>query len=73
MRRFLFRHQREGETGFVAVLRIGDYAYGGWLGYGKPIWWKPRFLGRGNCKYGFGFGWLVLCFNVQIVELEKKI
>ncbi len=73
MKRFLLRHQRQGETGFVIGLRIGNYTYGCWLGYGKPVWWKPRFIGRGKAKYGLGFGWLILCIRVQIVEMEKEL
>ena len=74
-KRFQLIHRRQGETGYIAILRLGKFAYAGWIGYGKPVWWMPRFLGSGNgeyCKYGFGFGWLLLCFRVQIVSLDKK-
>ena len=70
MKRFLFRHIKSIETGFVVGVRLRSRSYAIWLGYGKPIWWKPRFLGRGKGIYGFGFGWLLLCFRVQVFELD---
>ena len=74
MDRFLFRHERSDESGFAAGIRFGHYGFLGWLGYGKPVWWKPRFFGKkdGLTVFGFGFGWLLLCFQVQIVELRKE-
>ncbi|KKN91126.1 hypothetical protein LCGC14_0219910 [marine sediment metagenome] len=69
---FRFRHRRQGETGYVAILWRGNWALAAWCGYGKPVWWKPRFMGKGNARYGFGFGWLLLCFRVHIIELKKE-
>jgi len=39
------------------------------------VWWKPRLLGKGDdgARLGFGFGWLLLCFQVKIVELEIPV
>jgi len=72
MDRFFFNHNRGLMKGFAFGFRFLHHGYLAWLGYGKPVWWKPRLLGRGNdgARYGFGFGWLVLCFQVKIVELE---
>lgn len=72
MRKFLCIHTKKPETGFAIGVRLGDWVYGVWLGYGKPIWWKPRFIDRGNAHYGIGFGWLFLCFRVQIIKYKKK-
>ncbi len=55
----------------MKALRLGNYAYACLLGYGKPVWWKPRFIGQGNAQYGAGFGWLLLCFRVQVFGIEK--
>lgn len=74
MIRFVFKHLMEHEPGFnniskgfIAVVHINGWSYGVWLGYREPIWWKPRFIGRGKAHYGAGFGWLFLCFRVQIL------
>lgn len=71
MKRFLFRYHSESPAGFVIYFRLGHYGYGIWLGYGKPVWWKPRLIGRGKADYGFGFGWLLLCCRVQVRKIEK--
>lgn len=72
MKRFSFEHIIRGGTGYIVVLRIGKRAYAGWLGYGKPVWWKPRFLKGGKGYEGFGFGWLLLCFRVAMVGPDKE-
>lgn len=64
-KRFLFRRSKV-ERGFVIATRLFDYTCAVWFGYGKPVWWKPRFFGRGESKYGFGLGWLLLCFSIQV-------
>jgi len=69
MKRFIFKHVRNHEHGFAVGLRLGRRGYLGWLGYGRPVWWKPRLLNDG-ARLGFGLGWLLLCFQVKIVELE---
>ena len=71
MNRFKFRHVTQEETGFILLVRLGKFVYAGWIGYGKPVWWKPRFLGCGEkpCIFGFGFGWLLLCFQIRIVKM----
>lgn len=71
-KRFLFRHDRSPHTGFVGGVRMGHHVLIGWLGYGKPVWWKPRFIGKGKAKYGFGFGWLLLCFKIQVVSVKNS-
>jgi hypothetical protein len=70
-KRFSFSHIKGPEGGFILGLGLFNHVFAAWLGYGKPVWWKPRFMGRGSSKYGFGFGWLLLCFRVQIYELEE--
>jgi hypothetical protein len=79
MKRFIFKHKRQSdfshpdcETGYAAALRFGKWAIVTWCGYGKPVWWKPRFSGKGSCLCGFGFGWLLLCFRVHVIELKKE-
>lgn len=68
-KRFLFKHKYVPHTGFVVGFRSGRHVYCGWLGYGKPVWWKPRFIGRGKAIFGFGFGWLLTCFKIQVFEV----
>ena len=69
--RFIFEHRNKSlHTGFVIGFKLFDHAFVGWLGYGKPVWWKPRFSGRGVASYGCGFGWLLLCFRIQVFEIE---
>ena len=65
-RDFLFKYisGRESGPGFIIAVKCGQWALASWLGYGKPVWWKPRFT-------WVGFGWLILCFKVQIIELER--
>lgn len=74
MKRFIFIHTDKPETGFVVGLRIRDRGYLGWLGYGFPVWWKPRLLNNKDdgARFSFGFGWLLLCLQVKIVELELE-
>jgi hypothetical protein len=69
MKRFQFKRELEHPTGFALGLRIGEHTYGFWLGYGRPVWWKPHFIGREKSKFGFGIGWLLLCFRVQVFEV----
>ncbi len=64
-----FNHKRKYPMGFAIGCRVGKYMYGFWIGYGRPTWWKPRFFGPENAKFGFGFGWLLLCFQVQVFEV----
>lgn len=72
MRKFLCRHiKKPYDTGFVMGVKLGDWTYAIWLGYGRPIWWKPRFIRKGNIRHGFGFGWLLLCLQVRIIELKN--
>lgn len=72
MKRFLFCHKRGVvENGFVCGFRFRHHGYIAWIGYGHPVCWKPKLLGRkkdGKCR-GVGFGWLLLCFQMKIVEL----
>jgi len=63
MKRFIFRYDKEYPKGFVMGLRLHNWSIAIWLGYGKPIWWKPRFIGSGRTEYGFGFGWLFWCLR----------
>ena len=74
-KRFLFHNVRGVENGFACGFRFRHHGYLAWLGYGKPVWWKPRLLGKGDdgARLGFGFGWLLLCFQVKIVELEIPV
>lgn len=66
MRRLLFKHFREGDKGFAFGLRIGSWTYAGYFGYGFPVWWIPRVIGRGKARLGFGFGWLLFCIRFQV-------
>jgi len=74
MNRFYFnRHSGYGSNGLVVAVRFyGKMALGAWLGYGKPVWWKPRVIGKGRALWGIGFGWLFLCFRVQVIKLKQK-
>lgn len=71
MKRFLFCHKRGVENGLVCGFRFRHHGYLAWMGYGKPIWWKPRLLscGADGVFRSVGFGWLLLCFQVGIIEL----
>jgi len=60
------KHIVEPERGFVFAIGWKQHSIGLWIGYGKPIWWKPRLIGRGSAKYGFGAGWLALCCRIQV-------
>lgn len=71
MKRFIFKHIKRQEQGFVVGVYIGNYTYNAWLGYGKPIWWKPHFIGRSTTLWGIGFGWLLLCFRVAVIRVRK--
>lgn len=73
MKRFIFKHITVGDKGFIIGTKIGHYAYLMWIGYGKPIWWKPRFIGRVFAKYGIGFGWIFLCCHVQVYDIRGNI
>lgn len=66
---FLYKHEENDPTGFCFGARLCKHVYAVWLGYGKPVWWKPRLIGRGKSKYGFGFGWLLLCCRIQVFEV----
>jgi len=73
MERFLFNHDRGTHKGFACAFRFRRHKYIVLrLGYGKPVWWKPRLLGgrEDDDRKGIGFGWLFLCFQMKIVELE---
>lgn len=72
MKRFIFSHERGVKKGFVCGFRFRHHCYLAWLGYGKPVWWKPRLLygGNGGARLGVGFGWLLLCLQVRIMKLE---
>jgi len=37
MKRFVFKHIRNNEQGFACVILLGNFSYGVWLGYGKPV------------------------------------
>ena len=69
MKRFIFRHIGGSQKGFIAAIRFRRWVISVWLGYGKPVWWKPRFIGRGVHDWGVGLGWLLLCFRVQVINV----
>lgn len=70
-KRFMFSHIKGPEYGFAFGFTLFSHFLTVWIGYGKPVWWKPRLIGRDKAKYGFGFGWLLLCLKVQVYELEE--
>lgn len=57
--------------GIAFGFRIRKIVFGFYLGYGRPVWWIPKFIGRGRADFGFGLGWLLLSFRMQVYIHSK--
>ena len=75
MRKFICKHiTKKFGSGFCVFVCIDNWVYTVWLGYGKPLWRKPKIITTRKEDYrlplyNVGFGWLLLCFQVQIFQV----